>query len=407
MAASRLRILTFTTLFPNPGEPGRGSFVRDRVAAMAALADITVVAPVNVGRRPELLALPASRRDNAGFTVHHPRFAVFPRVLKGLDGAMLYHETRAQLGGLLRSVDADLVDSHYAYPDGAAARHIAALAGKPFALTVRGSDLEVLALDRARRGPIMATLRAADSVIAVSNSLRLRAIEFGAAPERVSLIPNGVDAGRFHPSDRSAARRALGLPEDERLVLVVGRLDPVKGLDLLVQAAALVRDAEKDPVRFRLLGEGPMRSTLERSIRDASLQERVLLHGAVPAESLGSWYAAADVVCLLSRSEGCPNVIVEALACGRPVVATSVGGIPELIVPSENGILLSSREPVVAAAAIEAALGRAWDPAAIARPERSRSWDDVARAHLDVYQRVVTSPPRSQGSSATPREASA
>jgi glycosyltransferase involved in cell wall biosynthesis len=358
---------------------------------MAAHADVTVVAPVNVGRRPGLFALPSSRRDDAGFTVFHPRFAVLPGLLKGIDGAMLYHECRAQLGALLRGADVDLVDAHYAYPDGDAARRLAARLGKPFALTVRGSDLEVLPLDPARRGAIASTLSAADAVVAVSNSLRLRAIELGAAPERVSLIHNGVDTARFRPSDRAAARLALGLPEHERLVLAVGRLDPVKGLDLLVEAAALVRETEKTPIRFRLLGEGPMRSALARSIRGASLQDRVVLQGAVPSASLGTWYAAADLVCLLSRSEGCPNVIVEALACGRPVVATSVGGIPELIVPSENGLLLASREPAAAAAAIEAALHRTWDPAAIARPERTRSWDDVARAQLDFYRAALAS----------------
>lgn len=388
-AQTRPRILSFTTLFPNPAEPGRGSFVRNRLAAVSRDADLTVVAPVNVGRRPSALRLPFRRLDPAGFTVLHPRFAVLPGILKSWDAALLHGETWPQIAGAVGASPIDLVDAHYAYPDGVAAARIADALGKPFVLTVRGSDLEVLARDSARRPAIERTVRRADAVVAVSASLARRAVELGASRSRVFEIGNGVDLGMFSPGDRSAARRALGLPETAAIVLAVGRLDPVKGLDLLVAAMAFLRDRSSRGVQLHVIGEGPARASIERLVRERGLREHVVLHGELPSSSLSTWYSSADVVALLSHSEGCPNVVIEALACGRPVVATRVGGVPELVREGETGLLVDRRDPAHVADRLLQALGREWDSTDLSSHVRNRSWDDVARRQLDVYRGVL------------------
>lgn len=388
-AQTRPRILSFTTLFPNPAEPGRGSFVRNRLAAVAREADLTVVAPVNVGRRPSALRLPFRRRDPAGFTVLHPRFAVLPGILKSWDAVLLHGETWPQIAGAVGANPVDLVDAHYAYPDGAAAARIADALGKPFVLTVRGSDLEVLARDPARRLAIERTVRRADAVVAVSASLARRAVELGASGSRVFEIGNGVDLGMFSPGDRSAARRALGLPPAAAIVLAVGRLDPVKGLDLLVAAMPFLRERSSRGVQLHLIGEGPARASIERLVRERGLREQVVLHGELSSSSLSTWYSSADVVALLSHSEGCPNVVIEALACGRPVVATRVGGVPELIQEGETGLLVDRRDPAHVADRLLQALDREWDSTDLSSHVRNRSWDDVARRQLDVYRGVL------------------
>jgi glycosyltransferase involved in cell wall biosynthesis len=387
-----LRVLSFTTLFPNPAEPGRGIFVRNRLAEIASRADLLVIAPVNAGRNPRVLGVPFRRRDPAGFDVLHPRFAVLPGMLKQWDAAFLFGETWPQVRGAIRNGGArpDLVDGHYAFPDGAAGARLARHLGVPFVLSVRGSDLEVIARNGARREPIRRTLRDAGAVIAVSRSLERRALELGAVAARTHVIPNGVDVARFLPLDRAAARDALRIPRDERMVLVVARLEPVKGLDLLSAAMAALRARAVD-ARAHVVGEGPGRRAVEEAIRASAVEDAMRLHGSRPAETLPLWYAASDVVCLLSHSEGCPNVILEALACGRPVVATDVGGIPDLVRDGENGFLVRSRDPGEVADRLEAALSRRWDPAAIAAAAR-RSWGRVAEEQMEIYRRVVGCP---------------
>jgi len=387
--AGRLRILSFTTLFPNPAEPSRGIFVRNRLAAVAAHADLLVVAPVNAGRNPRVLGLPHRRRDPAGFDVLHPRFAVLPGLLKGWDATLLHGEVLPQIRRALNGANPDLVDAHYAYPDGAAASRLARELGVPFVLTVRGSDLEVLARNPAQRGPIQRTLREARAVVAVSRSLERRALELGASPGRVHVVPNGVESGRFHPLDRAAAREALGLSAGASILLAVARLDPIKGLDLLIDAVAALRERpEHGGALLHIVGDGPERRALEAAVTRAGLTAVVHLQGAVAPEELPLWYAAADVVCLTSWSEGCPNVVNEALACGRPVVATAVGGVPDLVHDGENGYLIGARDAGLAADRIARALETDWNADAIAAPAR-RSWDQAAREQLAIYRAAV------------------
>jgi glycosyltransferase involved in cell wall biosynthesis len=385
----RLCILSFTTLFPNPAEPGRGSFVRSRLAEIAARAELLVIAPVNAGRNPRVLGVPFRRRDPAGFDVLHPRFAVLPGMLKQWDATLLFREVWPQVRGALGASRFDLVDAHYAFPDGAAGARVARELGVPFVLSVRGSDLEVIARDGARRAPIERALRDAGAVIAVSRSLERRALELGAAAERTHVVPNGVDVVRFRPLDRAAARQALGIPPEERMILTVARLDPVKGLDLLAAAVAALRAREgMRAVLARVVGDGPGRRAVEGAIRRTGAGDAMRLEGARAPDALPLWYAASDVVCLLSHSEGCPNVVLEALACGRPVVATDVGGIPELVQDGENGFLVRTREPRHVADRLAATLLRKWDAATIAAGAR-RSWDAVAQEQLGIYRKVV------------------
>ncbi len=385
----RPRLLCFTTLFPNPQEPLRGIFVRHRMAWIARDCDVTVVAPVNAGRNWRSLRLPRRRVDPAGFRVLHPRFALLPGVLKGWDGAFLYGESYAQVRRELRREEFDLVDAQYAYPDGDAAARLASDWGKPLVVTVRGSDLEVLGRDPARRPRIEALLRRAAAVVAVSRSLGTLAQSMGASPERLATIPNGIDRALFGPRDRAAARASLGWPPDQRVILAVGRLDPIKGLDLLVAALRVLTDRGRRDVGCRLVGEGAERERLREAARAAGIADRVHLEGTVPPVELGTWYAASDCVCLLSRSEGCPNVVLEALACGRPVVATAVGGIPEFVQDGITGRLVTRRDPEAVADALNAALDRTWDEAKIAATMDGHDWQAVAREQGSIYRRVL------------------
>jgi glycosyltransferase involved in cell wall biosynthesis len=388
-APSRVRALSFTTLFPNPLEPYHGLFVRRRLEWLARECDLEVVAPVNVARSPAALWAAWGKSRDGDLPVQRPRFVVVPKVLKEWDARLLFWETWAQVGARLEPRAFDLLDAHYAYPDGAAAALLARRLGIPLVLSVRGSDIEILARDPRRRPIIADALRRAAAVIAVSESLRRGVEALGVEAANVHVIPNGIDPRTFHPVDRAAAREALSVAPGDRVVVSVGRLSPVKGLDLLVEAMGALHRHDEPPARCFIVGAGPLRGELKRRVRSLGLSKHVQLVGAIPPERLPLFYGAADITCLLSLSEGCPNVVLESLACGTPVVATRVGGVPELVRDGENGLLLDARDPRAATELIRAALARPWNRAGIAEQAAGHTWPRVASRHLGVFRAVL------------------
>jgi teichuronic acid biosynthesis glycosyltransferase TuaC len=210
--------------------------------------------------------------------------------------------------------------------------------------------------------------------------------------EKISVIGNGVDAKRFQPLAREAARRALGLPERGPLVVSVGTLIPSKGHHLLI--AALAEMAPRYPnIKAYILGEGGYRAELEELARGKDVQERVFLVGERPNEELQLWFNAADVSCLLSSREGWPNVLLESLACGTPVVSTRVGGVAEVIASPDLGVLVESEVRSIADG-LEAAVQRDWDRAALVRYARARTWEVVAEELAQYLTSLLAGPTR-------------
>jgi len=283
----------------------------------------------------------------------------------------------------------DVIDAHYAYPDGHAARLLARDLGVPYVLSLRGSDAYVLSRFPARRWRIEQALAAATRVVTVSTALAHAAQGLGAAPERIRVIPNGVDTHRFRPLDRAQARGTLGVPDGTRLLLSVGRLAEVKGFDLLLRGMARLARHSEVPVRCAILGEGPARGRLVDLARTLGLEGRLDLPGWVKSEDLPTWYAAADLFVLLSESEGWPNVVVEALACGAPVIGSRVGGIPEMISDGVNGFLLPERSVEATAELLALGIEQSWNREAIAHSPVVRDWTETAKAQLEVLHEAA------------------
>jgi glycosyltransferase involved in cell wall biosynthesis len=212
-------------------------------------------------------------------------------------------------------------------------------------------------------------------------------IQLGVPKEKISYIPNGVDAEKFYPIPKAQARRALGLPNG-RMMLSVGNLTPNKGFDLLIRSFAVVAARpDYSDLQLTIIGDGLIRDALKKLISDLRLEDRVCLTGTVPHEQLYLWYCAADLFCLLSKIEGWPNVILESLACGTPVVATSAGGIPEII-RSENVGLLVDRTEGALTEAIDYALKKDWSPEDLVEYARLHTWDRTACDVLQVFELV-------------------
>jgi glycosyltransferase involved in cell wall biosynthesis len=230
------------------------------------------------------------------------------------------------------------------------------------------------------------TLREATHVIAVSEDLRENAIRLGVAPDRVTTVLNGCDRSVFHPRDRLAARKELGIDPADELLLFIGWISPTKGLVELVDAAAKLV-AVHPRLKVALIGEGRSRASLEKQAAAAGIGDRVIFLGRKTSTEVATWLAACDVFTLPSHSEGCPNVIVESISSGRPVVATNVGGIPELL-NSSCGMMIPPQNTDKLVAALHEALERRWDNEAIAS-QFGRGWESAAAETLEVCCRAA------------------
>ncbi|MHC4956751.1 MAG: glycosyltransferase [Planctomycetota bacterium] len=388
-----MRVLTFTTLFPNAAQPNKGVFVLGRTKRVASYCDIEVVAPLpaapplpGLKRGRELANVPDVETID-GLRVHHPRYLALPGRWPRLKPRSIANGAWATIARLHAERPFDLVDAHFAHPDGVAAARIAHRLGRPLVLSLRGSDIHRDLHDPRLRSVILETARAADAVIAVSQNLADEIVDAGHAAENVRVIPNGVDSTRFSPMEQAEARREIDAG-DGPLILAVAALVPVKGVDTLLEAFA------RGPATTRLwiAGDGPLRGEYEALAQRLGVAERVRFLGAVPHAALRAHYAAADLFVLPSRNEGCPNALLEALSCGCPAVATRVGHAPSLVTDGVNGVLAEPGDVESLAGAIERAGTVAFENDRVRASVRDLSWERVAMRVAEVFEAVRSQP---------------
>lgn len=389
----RHRVASITMCYPTASEPWRGRFVQWRLAALTRHADVRVICP-----RPwfPIVRSDGAAKDAAGAAAsEEPRAEVVPmlcvpRLLKSLDGWWFGRAALAALRALRERWPFDLVDAHFEWPDAVGAVWAARRLGVPVVVTLRGK-LPGQMGHRIRRRQIAWALAAADARIAVSRSLAGLARELVGRELPIEVIPNGVDRALFHPLDRADARRALPDSGEARWIVSVGHLQRLKGFDLLIEALPAVR-AHLGDVRLALVGGPAGEPRYERSLRalvdTLKLGSAVRFLGRVAPGEVNVLLNAADLFALASRSEGGSNALREALAAGVPVVATEVGGNPELVCDAALGRTCAVRADALALAIIDA-LRQSWDRAAIAAAGGRRTWQDAARETMDVFRRVA------------------
>ncbi|MGH7268978.1 MAG: glycosyltransferase family 4 protein [Polyangiaceae bacterium] len=391
-----MRVLLITKIFPSSLEPLSAPFNRQQMFELSRRCDVQVLAAIphvplawalSIPKRAaKLVALPARERVH-GLDVTYLRQLYVPRV--GLASAVpLYLASLLPHRDRLRA--ADVLLATWAYPDGCASVLAALACGKPVVVKVHGSDVNVVLKTRAARSIASRILPLADAIVAVSRPLAGQIVHLGVPPDRVHFVENGVDGSMFYPRDRDAARRKLDVPSDARVILFVGRLEPQKGIDELLRAFSRVREGAPDALLV-LIGSGVSCDRVRAiAARDPSGAIRVV--GARPHDEIAEWMGACDVLTLPSWAEGTPNVILEALASGRPVVATRVGGIPDILSDQRSGIVVSARDANALAQALASAIesGREgkWDPAAV-RACGPWSWKESAGALEHVLRRAA------------------
>lgn len=395
-----LRLLTYTTLYPHAGAPNAGIFVENRLRHLIATgeAESRVLAPAPYVPRlamanPEWAKLAGAEpvEQRHGITVEHPTFVALP---KGMNVApwLLYAASARALTRMLRAGHRfDLLDAHYAYPDGVAAAWLARRFGLPFTITARGSDVTELPHYALPRRLIQRAFQRADAVITVSAGLRDAVVGLGIPGDKVIVLRNGVDLEAFQPVDRAAARTSLGLTGPT--LLSVGHLIARKGHALTVEALARLPGWQ-----LLLVGSGPEAGALAALAQRYGVADRVRFVGPIPHAELPRYYTAADLLVLASEREGWANVLLESMACGTPVAASPIPGNPEVVQDRAAGLIMAERSAHGIVTAVLDLTGAMPDRQATRAYAERFGWDATSQGQLDLFRSILAR----RGASADP-----
>jgi len=283
---------------------------------------------------------------------------------------------------IARGQDFEAIDAHYMYPDGVAAVMLGLALDRPVTVTCRGSDINEITKYRFPRQQITWAAKRAAAVVTVSEGLRERLSTLGIQPDRIRVLRNGVDVDLFRPVEKQTTRERLGLAG--RVLVSVGNLVRLKGHELIIQALV-----DMPSTTLLVVGRGPERLSLEALAQAVGVADRVRFLEPVPQVQLRDIYSAADALILASSSEGWPNVLLESMACGTPVIATDIPGAREIIDAPEVGLLLRERTPDSIVQSVEALLARPTDSAAIRAYAERFSWDLTTSGQLQMFDQIT------------------
>lgn len=388
-----IRTLLFSTLYPSSVRPNHGIFVETRLRQLLASGQVEtrVVAPApwfpfrhpRFGEYAKHAAVPAHEVRN-GIDVTHPRYLLLPKVGMNFAPASL---ARAGLKAARRLIaqgwDFDLIDAHYFYPDGVAATMIGKVLGKPVVITARGTDINLVPQYDTPRRLILQAAEDCAAMITVCAALKDAIVGLGGTAEKVTVLRNGVDLELFQPEDRAQARSEFGM--GSRFALAsVGHLIERKGHHLVIEALPQIPDAE-----LHIAGAGEEETRLRDLARKLNVTERVHFLGAMPQARLRTLYNAADALVLASSREGWANVLLEAMACGTPVVASNVWGTPEVVATPEAGVLMPTRDAagiVDAVVTLRAQLPQRADTRTYAE---QFDWQPTTDGQVEIFRRIL------------------
>ncbi len=400
-----MKILFLSGLYSSPLAPGMGVANTRILHAMRSLAEIRVVAPVpwypaalaqRVPRLRPMIELPRVETDDDGTPVLHPRRLHVPH-LHALQAGLYSVSVAKPVWQAARAFQPDVLLSSWAYPDGTAAVALGKLLRLPTIVRVTGSDINDAAQKPRRRPQIQWAMRNAGRVIAVSAALGGELEKLGVSRQRIAVVPTGIDRNKFHPLDRAEARKTLGLGpvpsgggdgggdgNGERVILVPSRLSPEKGIHYFLDALAHVVRTDTG-VRALIVGNGKEEAPLRAQAERLGIAGHVRFEGFQAVERMKIYYAAADLTCLPSTEEGWPNVLVESFACGCPVVASDVGGVPEIMaLLADGGTVVPPADAESLTNALAQGLRHPYDRAAIAEAMLAHTIENTARSYFET-----------------------
>ncbi len=369
------RILFISNLYPNQISPNMAAYNRQQIAALREICEVEVISPIPwtalVKRKPYQV-----RATNDGGYAHHPTYFYTPRMLRTWYGEFFYFSIKNVAQQLLEKKQFDLIFSSWLYPDSWAAAKLAKHYNLPLFVKVHGSDVNRLKLGSRLAFRSLEGIRQAEKIICVSKALKERLIELGVSEKKLEILYNGVDHSIFHPMNKEDVRRLLKIDPDEFLVLYVGNLKKEKGLHELIVAFKSLKAGTAGKSRLVIIGTGAYGPVIEQLVLSHDLSGHVHLAGCLPLETIALWMNAASVLCLPSYMEGVPNVVLEALSCNTRVVATRVGGIPEL---DRGDGMLTLVPPCESSELADALLQSSGDSCTACNASPIASWQENAR----------------------------
>jgi teichuronic acid biosynthesis glycosyltransferase TuaC len=396
-----MKVLEACQEFPNRYYPQLGTFIKQSIDSIANQGvDVTVISP-----KPFVLPLSAFPYHNLfklpriehteKYDLHYPRYiyAVPKKYFYPVTG---FSYSRFVYEYAIKNIkpEPDLIHAHFSYPDGYGMMKLAKKWKVPLVISALGTIERKVAYEGSYTSKqIIDAMNFANKILSVSEDLKLHIVNLGINEEKVHVVPNGVDTRKFKPAGKAHARDLLNLPQDKNIVLFVGALRKIKGVDYLIEAAKNFVNTNTD--LFMVGRDDGLRKNLEKRAQELKIADRIRFIGPVNHEDVPLWISAADIMVLPSLSEGRPNVVLEALACEVPVVATDVGGIPELMVDGETGYLVPAKNPVELSRKINKLLedksqreymGKLGRKSII---QRGLTWEAHAKKTVDIYSELL------------------
>ena len=394
----KLNIVIVSTLYPNTADPARGVFTAQMVKKLKNLCNVIVISPlpwfpknsflnsINLFKKWNIFSK-VSDDTIDGVQVYYPRYIVIPGILSYSHSFFMSVPLFFCIRRLNKQRKIDLINTHWVFPDGVASTIISKILKIPNILVALGCDITHFPALSFRKKQITWALKNSASLMAVSEDLGQRMIKLGAGPSKIKLAPDGVDFGKFHVVDRILCREKLGLPQDKKIILQVASLDEVKGGKYLIRAVSLLKESEKN-VCVYFVGDGHLKHLLIKQSKELGVEKIISFVGRIPHDEIPLWMNSADTFCLSSIREGRPNVLLESIACGVPVVATAVGGVPEIINP-DNGYLAESTNAQDIADKLYKVLNREWIRESISSTVSHLTWETAADIYFSEYLSVL------------------
>lgn len=390
----RLKVLISSSIFPNNIEVTKGIYIFHQAKALTKYCNVKVITPIPYF--PAFLKLSGyslyskiKRRENIdGLDVLHPRVLVIPKIGRSLYGILYAVSLYPIMKRIKVSYNPDIILGFWAYPDGFSNVLLSKKFKIPVIIGGRGCDINDAASLIMKKIMVSWTLKNSDKVFAVSEAMKAVMISLGCESDRIKVIPNGLDKV-FKPIDKEKAQEIIGIDLKDyscKIILSCGRLSPEKGLDNLLRGVVSLKENGVDFILL-LVGDGPEKIRLQSLTSELNLKNHVRFIGEMDHKKIPALMSLADIFCLPSIREGWPNVVVEALGCGTPVVASKVGGVPEILRSPDYGIMVPPMDVNALGKALLNTLNKEWDNVKVINAVCNRSWDNVAQ---EIYNEIRT-----------------